>query len=87
VPPGAVSSGALVAAASGFDGRVPAPDAFTVGQVGKLAGDLLAVWLVLPAELLVGGGCCWWLGVEEVLRVLLQQRIDGGAGAEVAGFG
>jgi hypothetical protein len=58
-----------------------------------MAGDLLAVWLVLPAvfpdgdadafadlrapcpELVVGGGCRWWLGAEDVLRVLLQQRI------------
>jgi hypothetical protein len=74
--------GALVAAASGLDGCVPAPDALTV-------------WLVLPAdlpdgsadafadmcapcpELTVGGGCRWWLGVEDVLGVLLEQRIDG----------
>src|SRR5271169_3179709 len=90
-----VSSGALAAAAFGIDGCVPAPDALTVGQVSKLAGDLLAVWLVLPAdlpdgsadavadmgapcpELVVGRGRRWWLGVEDVLRVLLQQRIDG----------
>jgi hypothetical protein len=100
-----VSSGALVAAAFGLDGCVPAPDALTVGQVSELAGDLLAVWLVLPAdlpdgnadtfadmrapcpELLIGGGCRWRLGVEDVLRILLEQRIDGRAGAEVAGFG
>ena len=100
-----MSSGALAATASGLDGCVPAPDALTVGQVSELAGDLLAVWLVLPAdltdgdadtfadmrapcpELLVGCGCRRWLGVEDVLRVLLQQRIDGSAGAEIAGFG
>jgi hypothetical protein len=46
-----VSSGALVAAASGLDGRVPAPDALAVGQVSKVAGDLLAVWLVIAADL------------------------------------
>ena len=46
-----VSSGVLAVAASGRDGRVPAPDALTVGQVSKLAGDLLAVWLVIPADL------------------------------------
>jgi hypothetical protein len=75
------------------------------GQVGELAGDLLAVWLVIAAdlpdgsadafagmrapcpELLVGGGCRWRLGVEDVLRVLLEQRIGRRAGAEVAGFG
>jgi hypothetical protein len=50
-PPGALLSGALVAAASGLDGCVPAPDALTVGQVSKLAGDLLTVWLVIPADL------------------------------------
>src|ERR1700759_528483 len=50
-PPGARSSGPLIAAASGLSGCVPAPDALAVGQVGKLAGDLLAVWLVLPADL------------------------------------
>src|SRR5208282_6558985 len=38
-------------------------------------------------ELVVGCGCRWWLGVEDVLRVLLKQRIDGSAGAEMAGFG
>ena len=99
-----MSSGAL-AAVSGLDGCVPAPDALTVGKVSKVAGDLLAVWLVIPAdlpdgdadafadvcapcpELLVGGGCRWRLGVEDVLRVLLQQRVDGSAGAAVAGFG
>ena len=88
-----------------LDGCVPAPDAFTVGQVSKLAGDLLAVWLVIPAdlpdgsadafadmrapcpELVVGCGCRRRLGVEDVLRVLLKQRVDGGAGAEIAGFG
>ena len=88
-----MSSGAFAAAASGLDGCVPAPDALAVGQVSKLAGDLPAVWLVLPAdlpdgdadafadlrppcpELVVGGGCQWRLGVEDVLRVLLQQRI------------
>ena len=86
-----MSSGALVAAASGLDGCVPAPDALTV-------------WLVLPAdlpdgsadafadmcapcpELTVGGGCRWWLGVEDVLGVFLEQRIEGGARAEVAGW-
>jgi len=95
----------LAAAAFGLDGCVPAPDAFTVGQPGELAGDLLAVWLVISAdlpdggagafadmrapcpELLVGGGCRWRLGVEDVLRVLLEQRVGGSAGAEVAGFG
>src|SRR6266566_10092403 len=100
-----VSSGVLVAAAFGLDGCVLAPDAFTVGQPGELAGDLLAVWLVISAdlpdggagafadmrapcpELVVGCGCRWRLGVEDVLRVLLKQRIDGGAGAEMAGFG
>ncbi len=100
-----VSSAALVTAASGLDGCVPAPDALTVGQVSKLAGDPLAVWLVIPAdlpdgsadaladmgapcpELVVGRGCRWRLGVEDVLRVLLKQRIDGSAGAEIAGFG
>jgi hypothetical protein len=87
-----VSSGALVAAASGLDACVPTPDAFTVGQVSKLAGDLLAVRLVLPTdlpdgsagafagmrapcpELLVGGGCRWRLGVEDVLRLRDLQR-------------
>src|SRR5690349_659042 len=99
-----MSSGPL-AAPSGLDNCVPAPDALTVGQAGELAGDLLAVWLVLPAdlpdgdagavadlrapcpELGVGGRCRWRLGVEDVLRVLLQQRIDGGTEAAVAGFG
>jgi hypothetical protein len=46
-----MSSGALAAAASGLDGCVPAPDALTAGQVSKLAGDLLAVWLILTADL------------------------------------
>src|SRR5580700_9316841 len=92
-----VSPGALVAAAFCLDGCVPTPDAFMVGQVSKLAGDLLAVWLVIPAdlpdggadafadmrapcpELVVGCGCRWRLGVKDVLRVLLKQRVDGGA--------
>jgi hypothetical protein len=95
----------LVAEALGLDGCVPAPDAFSVGQVSELAGDLLAVWLVIPADLadgsadafadmrapcpeLVGGcGCRWRLGVKDVLGVLLKQRIDGSAGAEIAGLG
>jgi hypothetical protein len=38
-------------------------------------------------ELIVGGGCRRWLGVEDVPRILLEQRIDGAAGADVAGFG
>jgi hypothetical protein len=97
--------GALVAAVSGLDACVPAPDAFTVGQAGKLAGDLFAVGLVIAAvfsdesadaladvrapcpELVVGCGCRWWLGIEGVLCILFEQRIDGAAGAEVAGFG
>ena len=97
--------GVLVAAASGLDACVPAPNALTVGQVSKLAGDLLAVWLVIAAvlpdegasafadmcapcpELVVGCGCRRRFGVENILRVLLEQCIDGGTGAEVAGFG
>ena len=94
-----MSSGALVTAASGLDDCVLALDALAVGQVGKLAGDLLAVWLVLPADLPDGDAGAFAdlrhalnssserLGVEDVLRVLLQRRIDGRAGAEVAGFG
>ena len=42
---------ALVAAANGLDACVPAPDALTVGQASKLVGDLLAVRLVIPADL------------------------------------
>src|SRR5215831_8999745 len=49
--PRAMSSGALAVAAFGLDACVPAPDALTVGQASKLAGDLLAVRLVLPADL------------------------------------
>ncbi len=96
---------ALVAAANGLDACVPAPDALTVGQASKLVGDLLAVRLVIPAdlpdesasaladarapcpELIVGCGGRRRLGVEGVLRILLEQRIDGPPGAEVAGFG
>jgi hypothetical protein len=33
-------------------------------------------------ELVVGCRRRWWLGVEDVLCVLLEQRIDGAAGAE-----
>jgi hypothetical protein len=88
--------------ASGFDACVPAPDALTVGQVSELAGNLLAVQLVIPTdlpdesagaladmrapcpELIVGRGGRRWLGVEDVLRILLKQRIEAAAGAEVA---
>ncbi len=83
---------------------VPAPDGLTVAQASKLAGDLLAVGLVIPAdlpdegggafadmrapcpELIVGCGGRRGLGVEDVLRILLKQRIDGVAGANIAGF-
>jgi len=95
----------LVAAASGLCACVPAPDALTIWQASKLVGYLLAVRLVLPAdlpdegagaladmcapcpELVVGYRCRQRLGVEDVLRILLKQRIDGGAGTDVAGFG
>ena len=49
-----MSSGALAAADYGLDGCDAAPDALAAGQVGELAGDLLAVWLVLPADLTDG---------------------------------
>ena len=85
----------------GLNACVPAPDALTVGQASKLAGDPLAVRLVIPAdlpdeyayaladlrapcpELIVGCGGRRWLGVEGVLRIRLEQRIDGAAGAKV----
>src|SRR6266702_7235480 len=100
-----LSSGGACCCGFCLDGCVPTPDAFTVGQVSKLAGDLLAVWLVIPAdlpdssadafahmcapcpELVVGCGYRWRLGVKDVLRVLFKQRLDGSAGAEIAGFG
>jgi hypothetical protein len=47
----AASPGAHLAAASGFDAWVVAPDALTIGHVGELAGDLLAVRLVIAADL------------------------------------
>jgi hypothetical protein len=70
-----------------------------------LAGDLLAVGLIIPAdfpdgkadavadmrapcpELVIRCGGRWRLDVEGVLGILLKQRIDGAAGAEVARFG
>ena len=54
---GGVIGGACCRRASGLDTRVsgpkcvPAPDALTVGQASKLAGDLLAVRLVIQADL------------------------------------
>ena len=45
-----MSIGALGAAILDFCACVPAPDALTVGQVSKLAGDLFAVGLVVPAD-------------------------------------
>jgi hypothetical protein len=46
-----MSSEMFDAATLGFGGCISAPDAFTVGEVGQLARDTLAVLLVVPADL------------------------------------
>src|SRR6202050_1812820 len=100
-----VLSGTLFATASSLDVSLRAPEALTVGQVSKLAGDLLAFRLVVSADLayssagavadlrtprperLLGDRRRRRFGVKDVVRILLEQRIDGAAGAEIAGLG
>ncbi len=82
--------GPLAAAAFGLRACLLAPDALTVGQASKLAGDLLAFRLVLTTDLpdkcsgaladisaprpgfVVGCEYHRWLGIEDVLRILLE---------------
>ena len=93
-----MSPGPLLAALSTLGPCVLAPDAIAFGQVGELASDLLAVRLVLSADLpdqvpgmltdsrapcaglISGRGYRQGLSPENLLRILLKERVDGAAG-------